>query len=116
VYRFLDRRTDHLQSVPLPTIIDLKVLPESCQLCLVTSGDGQISVCSIENQDTDIVRSTAQFDYIGTFEDGIRSVSWSPDDELLVIVTNSDKLVIFTKTFDVLCESQIDYERFGDAY
>jgi len=50
---------DHLQSVPPPAIIDLKVLPESCQLCLVTS-DGQISVCSIEDQDTDIVHPTAQ--------------------------------------------------------
>lgn len=104
---------DHPQSVPPPAIIDLKVLPESCQLCLVTS-DGQISVCSIKDQDTDIIHSTAQFDNIGTFEDGIRSVSWSPDDELLVILTYSDKLVIFTKTFDVLCESRIDYGRFGD--
>ncbi|KAA1130714.1 hypothetical protein PGTUg99_002583 [Puccinia graminis f. sp. tritici] len=33
---------------------------------------------------------------------------------LLVIVTHSDKLVILTKTFDVLCESQIEYGRFGD--
>ncbi|OAV88161.1 hypothetical protein, variant [Puccinia triticina 1-1 BBBD Race 1] len=96
-----------------PTLIDIKALPESCQLCLITS-DGQISVCSIEDQGAGTDVSLAQFDNIGTFEDGIRSVSWSPDDELLVIITYSDKLVILTKTFDVLCESQIEYGRFGD--
>ncbi|KAA1107101.1 hypothetical protein PGT21_002152 [Puccinia graminis f. sp. tritici] len=104
---------DQLGSVPPPAIVDIKALPESSQLCLITS-DGQISVCSIENEGVDTDHSIAQFDNIGTFEDGIRSVSWSPDDELLVIVTYSDKLVILTKTFDVLCESQIEYGRFGD--
>ncbi|KNF04737.1 hypothetical protein PSTG_02219 [Puccinia striiformis f. sp. tritici PST-78] len=99
---------DQPRSAPPPAIIDIKALPESAQLCLITS-DGQISVCSIEDHCT-----AQQFDNIGTFEDGIRSVSWSPDDELLVIVTYSDKLVILTKTFDVLCESQIEYGRFGD--
>ncbi|KAI9601998.1 hypothetical protein KEM48_001288 [Puccinia striiformis f. sp. tritici PST-130] len=83
---------DQPRSAPPPAIIDIKALPESAQLCLITS-DGQISVCSIEDHCT-----AQQFDNIGTFEDGIRSVSWSPDDELLVIVTYSDKLVILTKT------------------
>ncbi|PLW50050.1 hypothetical protein PCANC_08193 [Puccinia coronata f. sp. avenae] len=97
-----------------PAIIDLKVLPESSQLCLITS-DGQISVGSIEDLGTtEETDPHIQFDNIGSFEDGIRSVSWSPDDELLVIITQSEKLVILTKTFDVLCESQIEYERFGE--
>ncbi|MBW0577309.1 hypothetical protein O181_117024 [Austropuccinia psidii MF-1] len=57
---------------------------------------------------------TLQFDSIGTFDDGIFFGSWSPDDELLVIVTDSSKLVLLIKTFDVLSEAPIDFSWLGD--
>ncbi|MBW0588624.1 hypothetical protein O181_128339, partial [Austropuccinia psidii MF-1] len=95
------------------TIVGLKPLPESSQTCLITS-DGRISVSPMEEIGQEEEFCTFQFDTIGTFDDGICFSSWSPDNELLVIVTGSSKLVLLTKTFDVLSEAPIDFAWFGD--
>ncbi|MBW0472306.1 hypothetical protein O181_012021 [Austropuccinia psidii MF-1] len=95
------------------TIVGLKPLPKSSQICLITS-DGRISVCPMEEIGQEEEFCPFQFDTIGTFDDGICFGSWSPDDELLVIVTGSSKLVLLIKTFDVLSEAPIDFARLGD--
>ncbi|KAH9816688.1 IKI3 family-domain-containing protein [Melampsora americana] len=91
-------------------IISLKVLLESDQLCLVTA-DGQISLCPIPLLGK--TREPLQFDGVGAFEDGILCASWSPDDELLVVITGSHKLILLTKSFDVLSEHEVDFAQFG---
>ncbi|EGG00479.1 uncharacterized protein MELLADRAFT_111808 [Melampsora larici-populina 98AG31] len=91
-------------------IISLKVLLESDQLCLVTA-DGQISLCPIPSMEE--TQDPLQFDGVGAFEDGILCASWSPDDELLVVITGSHKLILLTKSFDVLSEHEVDFAQFG---
>ncbi|KAM0790761.1 hypothetical protein ACM66B_004611 [Microbotryomycetes sp. NB124-2] len=52
-------------------------------------------------------------DNVGAFEDGIKAAQWSPDDELLAIVTGSDSLVVMTKEYEVLSESALHSTQFG---
>ena len=46
-----------------------------------------------------------QIEIAGSFDDGIKAACWSPDDELLVIITGSDSLILMTKDFQVLSEA-----------
>ncbi|KAG0142181.1 hypothetical protein CROQUDRAFT_82453 [Cronartium quercuum f. sp. fusiforme G11] len=93
-------------------IVNLKVLLESDQICLITS-DGQLSLCPIPNFNQANHNQISQFDGVGCFEDKILGASWSPDDELLVIITGSHKLILLTKSFDVLCEQDLNLNEFG---
>ena len=44
---------------------------------------------------------------MGTIPDGISAAEWSPDQELLVLLTISDGLILMTKDFDILNEQPI---------
>ncbi|RKP33743.1 IKI3 family-domain-containing protein, partial [Dimargaris cristalligena] len=46
-------------------------------------------------------------DPVGDFEDGILAVAWSPDDEILVVITGRHNVLLMTKDFDVLAEFNI---------
>lgn len=71
---------------------------------------------------------------VGTIEEGIKSAAWSPDDELLVLVTGKytrchiqncateqhistgdDKLIEMTKDFEVLSEGPLSSAAFGEG-
>lgn len=55
-----------------------------------------------------------QVEVVGSVESGIKAAAWSPDEELLVLVTGEDNLVEMTKTFDVLQECPVKTEDFGE--
>ncbi|KAJ1656740.1 putative elongator complex protein 1 [Dispira simplex] len=52
-------------------------------------------------------------DLVGTVDDGILSTAWSPDEEVLVVVTGRYNLILMTKEFDVLAEFPIHGESQG---
>jgi elongator complex protein 1 len=53
-------------------------------------------------------------DVVGSVDDGISAVGWSPDEELLVLTTPNGKLIEMTRDFDVLAEIAIDIDEFGE--
>ncbi|KAI0253762.1 IKI3 family-domain-containing protein [Lactifluus subvellereus] len=55
------------------------------------------------------------FEIIGSFEDGIQAAAWSPDDSLLILITGEGKLIVMTPTFDVLHESALHTNDFGEG-
>lgn len=74
---------------------------------VVTTRGGDIS--SMKLGDPDL-----QFETIGSFEDGIQAAAWSPDDSLLILVTGEGKLIVMTSSFDVLHESALHTDEFGE--
>ena len=46
---------------------------------------------------------------------GISAIAWSPDQEAVVVVTALGSLLCLTKDFDVLSESSLATEGFGEA-
>ncbi|GAA5889329.1 hypothetical protein JCM6882_000709 [Rhodosporidiobolus microsporus] len=50
---------------------------------------------------------------VGTFDTGIKAAAWSPDDELLSIITGDNLLLLLTRLFDPLHESPLHTTTFG---
>ena len=50
---------------------------------------------------------------MGTFDEGIKAAEWSPDEELLAIVTGGDLLLSLTKSFEPLSEGPLRSTEFG---
>lgn len=77
---------------------------------IVLAGGDIVTVQLDDAQD-----SKALVDVVGSVEAGIKSAEWSPDEELLVLVTGEENLVQMTKTFDVLAEHPLKTRDFGDG-
>ncbi|KAI9454947.1 IkappaB kinase complex IKAP component [Russula earlei] len=87
-------------------VISLKTVPGEDSLAVIMRG-GDIWSMKLGNPDP-------QFETIGSFEDGIQAAAWCPDDSLLVLVTGEGKLIVMTLTFDVLHESALHTDEFGE--
>ncbi|RKO90302.1 IKI3 family-domain-containing protein [Blyttiomyces helicus] len=86
-------------------IVGLQWLPDSQALCVALSG-GDIVLARIDEGVEDIV---------GTVESGILSMDWSPDQELVVIVTGIATILEMTKDFDLIAEVPIHVEEKGEG-
>jgi len=53
---------------------------------------------------------------VGCCDDGICSMSWSPDQELVLFVTANYKLVLMTRDFDTLSEQAAHQTGFGEGF
>ncbi|KAK4705712.1 elongator complex protein 1, partial [Phenoliferia sp. Uapishka_3] len=51
---------------------------------------------------------------VGAVDAGIKAAVWSPDEELLALVTGDDKLVVMTKDYEVLSEGPLHSTDFGE--
>ncbi|CRL07533.1 CLUMA_CG020498, isoform A [Clunio marinus] len=51
--------------------------------------------------------TTNDYEVVGMIQDGIETMSWSPDQELVVFVTKSCNVILMFSTFDVLVESSL---------
>ncbi|KAJ7198481.1 pol II transcription elongation factor [Mycena pura] len=87
-------------------VVDFRFLPDSRRLAALMRG-GDITTFSVDDED-------AMPEVEGTIEFGISAASWSPDDELLAIVTGEQKLTLMTATFDVLSDAPIFTADFGE--
>ena len=52
---------------------------------------------------------------MGSVEDGILCMSWSPDQEVLVLVTGAHKLLLMTREFDPITETPLYPQEFGEG-
>ncbi|KAG8908640.1 hypothetical protein FRB99_004928 [Tulasnella sp. 403] len=85
-------------------VVAVDFLPESRSLCIITAG-GDIATCGVDDGNTEIV---------GTVDNGIKAASWSPDADILVLVTGEENLLQMTKDFDVIVEVPLRRSDFGE--
>ncbi|KAK0538478.1 putative elongator complex protein 1 [Tilletia horrida] len=121
-----------------PQIVSLHYLADGGELssyapalCLVSAG-GDIVFIPLP-EDLDELRQSGSAagpalepNVVGSVEQGVAAAAWSPDDELLTIVTEetgaedgissatSPKVLLMTKAFDVLSERAIYTREFGE--
>ncbi|CAO1437698.1 unnamed protein product [Diamesa serratosioi] len=73
-------------------------------LCLATVS-GEIIAYNLDTSDHEIVSMCS---------DGIETMCWSPDQELVIFVTKANNVIIMFSTFDVLLETSLHDKSFGD--
>ena len=97
-------------------------------LCLITAG-GDILLGRIPTEE-DIEPNEAMpsmhLEVVGSIEQGIYAAAWSPDEELLVIVTaptwieeenrwEGEKTLVMTREFEALSEKGLSTDEFGEG-
>lgn len=76
--------------------------------------DNACCVC-LDNGDIAVTGPTSEYlEVVGTVEDGIAAAKWSPDEELLVIVTKADSLLLMTRSFDMISETSLATDDLGE--
>jgi len=60
----------------------------------------------VEDDDGGAISGEAHVEIVGTLEPSIAAARWSPDDEMVVIVTGSGKIVFMSRDFDVITETE----------
>ncbi|KFA71906.1 hypothetical protein S40288_09207 [Stachybotrys chartarum IBT 40288] len=91
--------------LPADRVVSLHHLSSSCTTCVVFEGGDIVTVQ--QNQPTD---SDAHIEIVGTIDAGIAAARWSPDEELLVVVTKADTVVFMGATFDPVTEITLSVE------
>ena len=61
------------------------------------------------------LRLCFQLEVVGDVSGGISACTWSPDMETLVIVSDAGNVLMMTRTWDVLCETPLFQEDFGEG-
>uniref|UniRef100_A0A3B4ALW1 IkappaB kinase complex-associated protein n=1 Tax=Periophthalmus magnuspinnatus TaxID=409849 RepID=A0A3B4ALW1_9GOBI len=59
--------------------------------------------------------SSRQFECVGSVDSGLTSMSWSPDEELVIFTTGQDTFIMMTKDFEPIIEVGIHQEDFGEG-
>ncbi|KAJ2322337.1 putative elongator complex protein 1, partial [Coemansia sp. RSA 2704] len=72
-------------------------------------------VVALESGDICTIDGSGAVDTVGTVDARIAAWRWSPDDEVLVLVTGEDRLLLMTADFDVLGESPLAAGQREDA-
>ncbi|KAJ2850062.1 putative elongator complex protein 1, partial [Coemansia erecta] len=74
-----------------------------------------ISLRSGDIMTIDVSSGTGDVDIVGTVDSGIMSCAWSPDGELLALVTGEAKLLLMTQEFDVVEEFELARDDKGEV-
>ncbi|KAM8803480.1 elongator complex protein 1 [Rhynchonycteris naso] len=94
-------------------------LPEDGSGCIVGVQDllDQESVC-VATASGDVILcnlSTHHLECVGSVASGISVMSWSPDQELVLLATGQQTLIMMTKDFEPIMEQQIHQDDFGES-
>ncbi|KAI9223448.1 IKI3 family-domain-containing protein [Blastocladiella britannica] len=88
-------------------IVSLHYLPDTDSLFLAFAAGEMLSV--------PVSNAPAQASPIGTIDAGLSAAEWSPDEELLVLVTLAGQALVMTRDYDVLAEHAIETDAHGAA-
>ncbi|NXY14657.1 ELP1 protein, partial [Atrichornis clamosus] len=86
-------------------IVGIEDLPEQECVCVATAA-GDILLCNL---------STKQVECVGSVDSGLSIMSWSPDQELVLLVTGQQTLIMMTRDFEPITEKQIHQDEFGEG-
>lgn len=115
-------------------VIDLHYLSDGGQeaqnkpaLCTVSAGGDLLLLPLPSGYEAVDDAPTSEPSVVGTIEQGITAAAWSPDDELMVIVTSEtpenksstgrregEKVLLMTRDFEVLSEVSLRTDSFGE--
>lgn len=85
-------------------IVGIQDLLDQESVCVATAS-GDVIVCNV---------STQQLECVGNVASGISVMSWSPDQELLLLATAQQTLIMMTRDYEVITEQQIHQDDFGE--
>ncbi|OCB85125.1 IkappaB kinase complex, IKAP component [Sanghuangporus baumii] len=89
-------------------VVSASYVSEAQAIAIITRG-GDIGLVHVTDG------SSNHSEVIGSVDSGIVSVGWSPDESLVVIINGDEKLLLMTKTFDVLLEQPLLTEESGES-
>ncbi|XP_041042916.1 elongator complex protein 1 isoform X2 [Carcharodon carcharias] len=101
------------------SLVEEAFLPEDGTGCIVGIEDlpDQESVCvAIAAGDVLLYNlNSNQLECVGSVDSGLTGMSWSPDQELLVLTTGQETIIMMTKDFDPVTEVGIHQDDFGEG-
>ncbi|XP_058022152.1 elongator complex protein 1 isoform X3 [Ahaetulla prasina] len=86
-------------------IVGLEDLPDIESVCVVTA-TGDVILCNL---------NTHQLECVGSVDSGLTAMSWSPDQELVLLATGEQTLILMTRDFEPIAERQIHQDDFGEG-
>ncbi|XP_075060726.1 elongator complex protein 1 isoform X2 [Mixophyes fleayi] len=86
-------------------VVGIQDVPDQESVCIATS-TGDVILCSL---------NTGQLECVGSVDSGILTMSWSPDQELVLLITGQQTLILMTKDFQPVAEVPIHQEDFGEG-
>ncbi|XP_069632467.1 elongator complex protein 1 isoform X3 [Haliaeetus albicilla] len=86
-------------------IVGIEDLPEQECVCVATAA-GDILLCNL---------STKQVECVGSVDSGLSTMSWSPDQELVLLATGQQTLIMMTRDFEPITEKEIHQDEFGEG-
>ncbi|KAG0223795.1 hypothetical protein BGW42_005533 [Actinomortierella wolfii] len=89
-------------------VVGIKFLVDIQAICLVFS-HGDVALFHKEPTETG-----ETLEIVGSVDSGIHCMAWSPDEELVVMVTGEGSILEMTKDFDVIAENPINTDDTGE--
>ncbi|ORZ11311.1 IKI3 family-domain-containing protein [Lobosporangium transversale] len=86
----------------------VKFLVENQAICVIFS-HGDVVLFHTEPTETG-----ESLEIVGSVDSGLLCMEWSPDEELVIMVTGEGSILEMTKDFDVISENPIDVEEAGE--
>ncbi|CAJ0941109.1 unnamed protein product [Ranitomeya imitator] len=86
-------------------VVGIQDVPDQETVCVATA-TGDVILCNL---------NTGQLECVGSVDSGIVAMSWSPDQELVLLITGQQTLILMTKDFEPIAEIPIHQEDFGEA-
>ncbi|XP_032490458.1 elongator complex protein 1 isoform X2 [Phocoena sinus] len=86
-------------------IVGIQELLDHESVCVATAS-GDVLLCNL---------NTRQLECVGSVASGISVMSWSPDQELVLLATGQQTLIMMTKEFEPIMEQQIHQDDFGES-
>uniref|UniRef100_A0A4W3I734 Elongator complex protein 1 n=1 Tax=Callorhinchus milii TaxID=7868 RepID=A0A4W3I734_CALMI len=111
----LDPQTE--QVVNEVSLVGEAYLPEDGTGCIVGIQDlpDQESVCVATSSGDDLTMILFLLTCVGSVESGLTGMSWSPDQELVILTTGQETIIMMTKDFDPITEVRIHQDDFGEG-
>ncbi|XP_015276159.1 PREDICTED: elongator complex protein 1 [Gekko japonicus] len=86
-------------------IVGIEDLPDQESVCVATA-TGDVILCHL---------NTNQLECVGSVDSGLTVMSWSPDQELVLLATGQQTLILMTREFEPIMENQIHQDDFGEG-
>ncbi|KAJ6653507.1 hypothetical protein lerEdw1_009179 [Lerista edwardsae] len=86
-------------------IVGIEDLPDQESVCVATAA-GDVILCNL---------NTNQLECVGSVNSGLTVMSWSPDQELILLATGQQTLILMTRDFEPITESHIHQDDFGEG-
>eukprot|EP00058_Branchiostoma_floridae_P012345 XP_002597833.1 hypothetical protein BRAFLDRAFT_286073 [Branchiostoma floridae] len=86
-------------------LVGIQYLYDQDSVCVATSS-GDVILWNIPTQELECV---------GTVDSGLTCMAWSPNQDLVLLTTGEEKMVMMTSDFNPISETSINQEEFGEA-